>query len=66
MWLIFSKAAYEFAKVGMETMNIGAFNAIAGIVLFTGLFLIAGLYGIISYGKREKKSKKVEDEIESN
>jgi len=66
MWLIFSKAAYEFAKGGMETMNISVFNAIAGIILFTGLFLIAGLYGIISYGKREKKSKKVEDEIESN
>ena len=66
MWLIFSKASYEFAKGGMENMNISAFNAIAGIILFTGLFLIAGLYGIISYGKREKKTKKVENEMESN
>lgn len=66
MWLIFSKAAYEFAKVGMENINISAFNAITGIILFTVLFVIAGLYGIVSYSFREKKSKKSEDEIKSD
>jgi len=61
MWLIFSKAAYEFAKAGMENMNISAFNAIVGIILFTVLFFIAGLYGIAKYAQREKKSRKSED-----
>ena len=61
MWLIFSKAAYEFAKAGIETMNISAFNAIAGIILFTVLFFIAGLYGIAKYAQREKRTMKSED-----
>ena len=66
MWLIFSKASYEFAAAAFsETMNITVFNALAGLVIFTVLFLIAGLYGIISYGKRKKKAKKSVDNIES-
>ncbi|MFX1394074.1 MAG: hypothetical protein ACFFAH_10910 [Promethearchaeota archaeon] len=55
MWLIFSKAAYEFAKAGLENINIGVFNAIAGLLVFVVLFFIAGLYGIVSYGKREEE-----------
>jgi Ca2+/Na+ antiporter len=66
MWLIFSKASYEFAVGGFsESMNVSALNAIVGIVLFTILFFIAGLYGIISYGKRKKKVERSKDIIES-
>ena len=61
MWLFFSKAAYEFAKGGIENMNVAAFNDIAGIFLFVVLFFIAGLYGIKAYGKREKDIKESED-----
>ena len=61
MWLFFSKAAYEFAKGGLENINVAAFNAIAGILLFVVLFSIAGLYGIKSYGKRKKDIKKSEE-----
>ena len=61
MWLFFSKAAYEFAKGGIEDINIAVFNAIVGLVLFVVLFFIAGLYGIKTYGKREKDTKESED-----
>lgn len=61
MWLIFSKAAYEFAKAGLENINIGVFNAIAGLLVFVMLFFMAGLYGIISYGKREGETAESED-----
>jgi len=65
MWLIFSKAAYEFAKAGLENINIGVFNAIAGLLVFVVLFFVAGLYGIVSYGKREEEPRETEDIIES-
>ena len=61
MWLFFSKAAYEFAKGGIENMNVAAFNDIAGLVLFALLFSIAGLYGIKAYSKRKKGTKESED-----
>lgn len=61
MWLFFSKAAYEFAKGGIENINIAAFNAIAGLLLFVVLFFLAGLYGIKAYGKRKKDTKESED-----
>ena len=61
MWLIFSKAAYEFAKGGIENMNIAVFNAIAGLLLFVVLLFIAGLYGLNAYGKRQKVMKESED-----
>jgi len=63
MWLFFSKAAYEFAKEGIENINVAAFNAIAGLILFVALFFIAGLYGIKAYGKRKKDTNESEDQM---
>ncbi|MFX1257292.1 MAG: hypothetical protein ACFFAN_05510, partial [Promethearchaeota archaeon] len=57
MWLIFSKAAFEFANLGIEGMNVETFNAVVGFVLFIPLLFIAGLYGILSYGKMKKERK---------
>ncbi|HEY0088995.1 MAG TPA: hypothetical protein VGB37_09130 [Candidatus Lokiarchaeia archaeon] len=57
MWLIFSKAIFEFAKEGIpvSTMNTRAFYSIAIFVLFIPLLLIAGIYGIWTRGKAMKK-----------
>ena len=54
MWLIFSKAAYEFAKGGLPTGIIRT-TAIVQFLLFLPLLFIAGLYGIISYSRKKKK-----------
>jgi len=54
--LIFSKAAYEFADV--LQMDVGTFKAIGVFVLFAPLFFIAGLWGILKYGKVKKERKK--------
>ncbi len=54
MWLIFSKAAYEFAKGG-QPAGIVRTTVIVQFLLFIPLLFIAGLYGIISYSKKKKK-----------
>lgn len=56
MWLIFSKAAYTFAVVQPDS-SISEFNAFFGFLLFIPLFIIAGFYGIFSYGKMKKERK---------
>ena len=58
IWLIFSKAAYEFGRAlyrilpsEANTMNVTVLNAIMTYLIFIPLFAIAGIYGIIKYSK---------------
>ena len=55
MWLIFSKAAYEIAKAADPRIAADLINAVLGFFLFVPLFAIAGIYGIIKYGKVKKE-----------
>ena len=66
MWLIFSKAVFEFSKEGISSsvMNTSAFYAITVFVLFIPLLLIAGIYGIWTRGKIMKK--KAETTVSEN
>lgn len=62
LWLIFSKAAFELAKVADPRIQAGILNAVLGFLLFIPLLVIAGLYGIWNYGKINKESKSQNDE----
>ena len=55
MWLIFSKAAYEIAVAADPRISADLVNAVLGFFLFVPLFAIAGVYGIIKYGKIKKE-----------
>ncbi|MHA1491238.1 MAG: hypothetical protein ACTSRI_16510 [Promethearchaeota archaeon] len=65
IWLIFSKAAYEFAST-LPDMNIETIRAIGGFILFLPLMFIMGLYGVFHYGKlkRARKAKKEDKQLE--
>ena len=51
MWLIFSKAAYELAAAADPRIAADLLNSVLGFLLFIPLLIIAGIYGIIKYGK---------------
>ncbi len=55
IFLIFSKAAYEFGATEITAIDASRFGAIWGFVLFIPLLFITGLYGIITYSKRSEK-----------
>ncbi|MHA1294812.1 MAG: zinc-ribbon domain-containing protein [Promethearchaeota archaeon] len=65
IWLIFAKAAYEFADA-VPGMEASQFKAIWVFVLFIPLVFIMGIYGIKSYGKlkKERKRRKKRSKIE--
>lgn len=64
IWLIFSKATYEFAK-NIPQMGIETIRALLGFFLFVPIMFIAGLYGIVQYGKvkRIRKAQKEQKEL---
>lgn len=51
MWLIFSKAAYELAAAADPRIAADLLNSVLGFLLFIPLLIIAGIFGIIKYGK---------------
>lgn len=55
IFLIFSKAAYEFGASEITAIDASRFGAIWGFVLFIPLLFITGLYGIINYSKVSKE-----------
>ena len=57
MWLIFSKAAYEIAVAADPRIPAETMNAVLGFILFIPLLAIAGIYGIIKYGKMKKEGE---------
>lgn len=65
IWLIFAKAAYEFADT-LEGLDVSNIKAVGVFILFVPLFVLIGLRGIFKYGgvkkrrKEEKKAKKEE------
>ena len=62
MWLIFSKAAYELAAVADPNILADLLNAVLGFLLFIPLLAIAGIYGIINYGKIKKEREKTQNQ----
>jgi hypothetical protein len=68
IWLIFSKAAFEFAEI-MPGTQTGLLKAVLVFVLFVPLILITGLFGMIHYFKvkkgmkTKKKDKKKEKKL---
>ncbi len=65
IWLIFSKAAYEFVEL-IPGLKVGTFKAVGVFILFLPLILITGIYGIFHYFKvkKERKKKKKEKKAE--
>lgn len=59
VWLIFSKAAFEFSDA-LPFAATGVLKAALSFLLFVPMVFMIGLYGIIRYGrtKRERKEKK--------
>ena len=57
IFLIFSKAAYEFGATEITAIDASRFGAIWGFVLFIPLLFITGLYGIITYSKKNKEAE---------
>lgn len=62
MWLIFSKAAYELAVVADPNIPADLINAVLGFLLFIPLLAIAGIYGIINYGKIKKEKESIQNQ----
>jgi hypothetical protein len=62
MWLIFSKAAYEVAVVADPNIPADLINAVLGFLLFIPLLAIAGIYGIINYGKIKKEKESIQNQ----
>jgi len=61
VFLIFSKAAYEFGSTETTGIDASTFGAIWGFVLFIPLLFITGLYGILKYSKKKNdKSNQTE------
>ena len=58
IFLIFSKAAYEFGASEITAIDASRFGAIWGFLLFIPLLIITGLYGIITYSKRNDLAEK--------
>ncbi len=52
VFLIFSKAAYEYGSTETTGLDASAFGAIFGFILFIPLLFITGIYGIISHSKK--------------
>ena len=63
-FLLFTKAAYEYADDGLHGTNVDILTSIVGFYVFIPLLIIAALYGMLRYGqtKKERKSKKQETE----
>lgn len=51
IFLIFSKAAYEFGATEITAIDASRFGAIWSFLLFIPLLFITGLYGIITYSR---------------
>lgn len=65
IWLIFSKASYEFAN-GFRDTDFGAIKAIVMFALYVPMVALFCLYGMYSYGKtkdRRKAEIKTEKEL---
>ena len=65
VWLIFSKAAYEYMNT-IPQLQVGTLKAVLGFILFVPLVFITGLFGIINYfkvkkGMKKRKNKKDEE-----
>jgi len=60
MWLIFSKAAYELAAAADPRIAADLLNSVLGFLLFIPLLIIAGIYGIIKYGKIKEERESTE------
>ncbi len=58
IFLIFSKAAYEFGSTETTGLDASAFGAIFGFILFIPLLFITGIYGIISHSKNNNSNSK--------
>ncbi len=64
IWLIFSKAAYEYSEALLPSAEVSALKTLGVFLLFIPLMVIMGIIGIIQYGKlkeirkREKIRKK--------
>lgn len=56
-FLLFAKAAYEFADDGLQGTNVDVISTFIGFYIFIPLLIIAALYGIFSYGKTKKERK---------
>ena len=56
IWLIFSKAAFEFADA-LPSASAGILKAALSFLLFVPMVFIIGLYGIFRYGKTKKERK---------
>jgi len=57
VWLIFSKAAFEFADA-LPFGATGTLKAALSFLLFVPMVFVIGFYGIIKYGKTKKERKK--------
>ena len=55
IFLLFSKAAYEFGATEITAIDASRFGAIWGFVLFIPLLFITGLYGILNYSKKSEE-----------
>ena len=55
-FLLFTKAAYEYADDGLQGTNVDILSSIIGFYIFIPLLIIAALYGMLSYGKPKKEN----------
>jgi len=53
IWILFSKAAYEYANVALEAVQVSALKTIGVFVLFVPLMVLGALLGIKKYKKKE-------------
>ena len=57
IWLIFSKASYEFVNV-LPSVNIGEIRVVLSFLLFIPLFFFLGLYGLFKHSTRKHSRRK--------
>ncbi len=53
IWVLFAKAAYEYANVAIDAIHVSALKTIGVFVLFVPMFVIGALLGIKRYNKKE-------------
>lgn len=53
IWILFSKAAYEYANVALQAVQVSSLKTVGVFVLFVPLIVIGGLLGIKKYKKKE-------------
>ncbi|MBD3342076.1 MAG: hypothetical protein GF353_23450 [Candidatus Lokiarchaeota archaeon] len=57
VWLIFSKAAYEFSDFLLRSEEVRYWKSVSIFYLFIPILIIIGVWGIFKYGKLKKKRK---------